>query len=88
MALSAPLTADHRLHALAATLAGQEAVGSGAPVLGTIPSGWRNAPSQLQMQEWDTPQGVVAVGYLFGRDGLIVQLDGNRSRRCSTPPPR
>ncbi len=76
VAMSAPLTADHRLHALAATLAGQEGRREGAPVLGTIPSGWRNAPSQLQMQEWDTPQGVVAVGYLFGRDGLIVQLDG------------
>jgi acetyl/propionyl-CoA carboxylase alpha subunit len=76
VAMSAPLTADHRLHALAATLAGQKGRREGAAVLGTIPSGWRNAPSQLQRQEWDTPQGVVAVGYLFGRDGLIVQLDG------------
>jgi len=75
VALSAPLTADHRLHALAATLAGQEARRQRAPVLGTIPSGWRNAPSQLQIQGWETPQGPVAVGYLFGRDGLIVQLD-------------
>ena len=76
VAMSAPLTADHRLHALAATLAGQQGRREGAAVLGTIPSGWRNAPSQLQIQEWDTPQGVVAVGYLFGRNGLNVQLDG------------
>jgi acetyl/propionyl-CoA carboxylase alpha subunit len=75
-ALSAPLTADHRLHALAATLAGQQARRDQTPVLGTIPSGWRNAPSQLQLQTWDTPQGSVAVGYHFGRDGLIVELDG------------
>jgi acetyl/propionyl-CoA carboxylase alpha subunit len=74
-ALTAPLAADHRLHAVAATLAGQAGRRVGAHVLQTIPSGWRNAPSQLQLQEWAAPGEAVTVGYRFTRDGLLIEID-------------
>jgi acetyl/propionyl-CoA carboxylase alpha subunit len=76
-ALSAPLTGDHRRHAVAATLAGQAGRRAGAGVLQSIPSGWRNAPSQLQVQEWAAPGESVTVGYRFTRDGLTVEIDGS-----------
>ncbi len=75
--LSAPLTQDHRLHALAASMAGQAARRRNAPVLGSIPSGWRNAPSQLNVQAWESPAGRIEIGYRFGRDGLIAEIDGS-----------
>jgi acetyl/propionyl-CoA carboxylase alpha subunit len=74
--LSAPLTSDHRLHALAATMAGQAGRRQAAPVLGSIPSGWRNAPSQLNHQGWRSPSGVIEIGYRFDRNGLTVEIDG------------
>ena len=76
-ALSAPLTDDHRVHALAATLAGQAARRRHAIVLGTLPSGWRNAPSQLHTQDWESATGVIRIGYRFSRDGLEVEIDGS-----------
>jgi acetyl/propionyl-CoA carboxylase alpha subunit len=86
-ALAAPLTDDHRLHAVAATLAGQAGRRAATPVLRTIPSGWRNAPSQLQIQEWAAPGTSVTVGYRFGRDGLVIEVDGiemtARLHRCT-----
>ena len=75
--LSSPLTDDHRLHALAAAMAGQAGRRHTAVVLASIPSGWRNAPSQLNIQEWDSPSGVIRIGYRFDRDGLIVEIDGS-----------
>ena len=75
--LSSPLNDDHRLHALAAAMSAQEERRRRAVVLETIPSGWRNAPSQLNIQEWDSPSGVIRIGYRFDRDGLIVEIDGS-----------
>ena len=75
--LSSPLTDDHRLHALAAAMAGQEGRRRTASVLRSIPSGWRNAPSQLNIQEWESPSGVIRIGYRFDRDGLTVEIDGS-----------
>ena len=57
VALSAPLGEDPAVHAFAATLADQARRRSRAAVQSTIPSGWRNAASQLQLQDWETSVG-------------------------------
>jgi len=75
-ALAAPLGEDHQLHALAATLADQAARRAAATTQRSIPSGWRNAASQLQIQDWETPDGPLTVGYRFERGALLVELDG------------
>ncbi len=49
-------------------------------MLPTIPSGWRNAPSQLNIQDWKTPAGTARIGYRFTRDGLLVEIDGRPVR--------
>jgi len=64
-----------RLHATAAALAAQAARRAAAPVQTTIPSGWRNNPSQLQRVEVDGEEGVLAVGYRFGRGGALEALE-------------
>jgi propionyl-CoA carboxylase alpha chain len=56
------------LEAVAAALAAQAARRAGA----TLPSGWRNNPSQLQRTEFEG----VSVGYRLHRDGLEVEVDG------------
>jgi propionyl-CoA carboxylase alpha chain len=56
------------LNAVAAALAGQAARRAGQ----TLPSGWRNNPSQLQRTEFEG----ASVGYRLGRDGLRVEVDG------------
>ena len=69
-----------RLHAAAAALAAQAARRAAATVLATIPSGWRNNPSQLQRVELDGEDGVLAVGYRFGRGGALeaLEVDGEQ----------
>jgi propionyl-CoA carboxylase alpha chain len=64
-----------RLHAAAAALAAQAARRAAATVQATIPSGWRNNPSQLQRAELDGEDGVLAVGYRFGRAGALEALE-------------
>jgi acetyl/propionyl-CoA carboxylase alpha subunit len=64
-----------RLHAAAAPLAAQAARRAGATVQPTIPSGWRNNPSQLQRVDFDDDEGVLAVGYRFGRAGALEALE-------------
>jgi propionyl-CoA carboxylase alpha chain len=64
-----------RLHAAAAALAAQAARRAAATVQPTIPSGWRNNPSQLQRVELDGEDGVLAVGYRFGRAGALEALE-------------
>jgi hypothetical protein len=46
------------LHALAAALAGQAARRASAPVLGGVPSGWRNVPAGPQHAEFRHEDGV------------------------------
>lgn len=76
--LGAPLADpdSERLHALAAALAGQAAQVAEMPVLRTIPSGWRNSPSQLQNFTFVGESGPIAVGYRFDRNGLQVCVGG------------
>jgi propionyl-CoA carboxylase alpha chain len=61
--------------ALAAALSGQASRRAAAPVLGTLPTGWRNAPSQLQVQGFDAGGDTVRVGYRLGRSPRF-ELDG------------
>ena len=56
------------LNAVAAALAGQAARRAGA----TLPSGWRNNPSQLQRADFEG----ISVGYRLARGGLEVEVDG------------
>ncbi len=73
-ALSAPL-ADHdarRLSALAAALADAEVNRAQARVLGGLPSGWRNVPSQPQHKVYTVGDETFDVGYRLTRSGLLV----------------
>jgi acetyl/propionyl-CoA carboxylase alpha subunit len=84
-----------RLHAAAAALAAQARRRAAATAYPTIPSGWRNNPSQLQrvdLQPAPGQGGVVSVGYAFDRTGALatLEVDGDplvaRLRRCAPDP--
>jgi propionyl-CoA carboxylase alpha chain len=75
--LSEPL-ADREtvtLSALAAALADAEQNRVTARVLGRLPSGWRNVPSQPQRKSYLAGDDQVDIGYRLTRDGL--QADGH-----------
>jgi acetyl/propionyl-CoA carboxylase alpha subunit len=77
--LGAPLPdqTEVRLAAVAAALAAQADRRLRTPLLGSIPSGWRNSPSQLQEATFETESGLVTVGYRFeARGGITVGIDG------------
>ncbi|HWD42590.1 MAG TPA: biotin carboxylase N-terminal domain-containing protein [Actinomycetota bacterium] len=86
--------ATTRLHAAAAALAAQAERRAAASVCATIPSGWRNNPSQLQRADLRPVRGeVVPVGYRFDRAGALASLEvsGNplvapRLWRCAPDP--
>ncbi|MFI1995088.1 biotin carboxylase N-terminal domain-containing protein [Actinoplanes sp. NPDC020271] len=61
-----------RLSCLASALAGAADRRAGAPVLGTLPSGWRNVPSGSQTAVYDGPTGPVEVGYRMNRHGELA----------------
>ncbi|HEY0717769.1 MAG TPA: biotin carboxylase N-terminal domain-containing protein [Streptosporangiaceae bacterium] len=63
-------------HVLAVALAEQARRRRAAPVLATLPSGWRNNPSAPQRAAFDLGGQVIEVGYEFGRDGLRAEVDG------------
>ena len=67
-----PLTL--RLHAVAAALAAQASRRVAAPVLPTLPSGWRNNPSALQEIDYDCGERRIRVGY--ATDPFTVTVDG------------
>jgi propionyl-CoA carboxylase alpha chain len=69
--LTAPLAdgAAAELSALAAALAGAAARQRDAPVLGGLPLGWRNVPSQPQRVQYAGHD----VGYRLDRSGLVVE---------------
>ena len=64
------------VHLLAVTLAGQAWRREQAPVLATLPSGWRNNPSAPQRVSWELDGQAAEVSYRFGRDGLQAEVDG------------
>jgi propionyl-CoA carboxylase alpha chain len=61
-----------RLACLAAALAGAAARRAAAPVLASLPSGWRNLPSAPQRVDFATPAGPVRVTYRLDRAGALV----------------
>jgi propionyl-CoA carboxylase alpha chain len=73
--LAAPLAGPEEveLAALAAALATAAARRREARVLGELPSGWRNVPSQFQRTAFEVGGETVAVGYRFARDGVLVE---------------
>ncbi|HSJ33927.1 MAG TPA: biotin carboxylase N-terminal domain-containing protein [Acidimicrobiia bacterium] len=81
-ALSAPLVdADgERRAAVAAALAAQVRHRHQARALGTLPSGWRNVPSQPQRIDFAGSHGEIEVGYSFDRSGRLT-VDGYDNAR-------
>jgi len=68
---------ERRVATAAAALALQAATRAGATVQATLPSGWRNSPSQDQAIEFADGPDTVVVVYRFGRDGLAhLAVDG------------
>ena len=66
-----------RRHALAAALAGQAARRATAPVLRTIPSGWRNVPSEDQHVTFETSDGAqLDVRYRCTGTALTATVNG------------
>jgi propionyl-CoA carboxylase alpha chain len=61
-----------RLSCLAATLAGSARRRAAAPVLGSLPSGWRNVPSGWQTTVHQGPAGPVEVGYRLDRTASLA----------------
>ena len=80
--LGAPLAGvdARRRHALAAALAAQAGRRLAAPVLGAMPSGWRNNPSGLQETTFtfSAAGADITVGYRFDRTGALAEavVDG------------
>lgn len=75
--LGAPLPAadDVAEMALAAALAGHAERRAESRVLATVPSGWRNNPTDPQVVLFDVPDGTLSVGYRFDRNGATVVVD-------------
>ncbi len=74
--LGAPLTgvAEGGLHALAAALADQATRRAAATVLGAVPTGWRNNPSQMQEVSYQRGADRIDVGYRMGRGGIEAHI--------------
>ncbi len=68
--------------ALAASLAAQARRREEAPVLRTLPSGWRNNPSQPQRMAYRHVDAEVVVQYERLRDGSFAYAVGERSGRA------
>lgn len=76
--LSAPLADGEtvRMSAIAAALADAAHNRASAPVLGSLPSGWRNLASGYQAKAYrDADGGEHRVEYRFGRTGLLLADD-------------
>jgi acetyl/propionyl-CoA carboxylase alpha subunit len=72
--LASPLSAEtRRLHAAAAALAESAERRRTAPILGSLPSGWRNNPSQLQEIAFEGEGGRVEIAYAWRGDGLVLR---------------
>jgi propionyl-CoA carboxylase alpha chain len=63
-------------HAVAAALAGQAANRAAAPVLRSLPSGWRGVVGPARRVRYADGDATVEVAYRLGRDGLQVSVDG------------
>jgi propionyl-CoA carboxylase alpha chain len=66
--------AGERASAAAAALALAAEARRRAPVLGTLPSGWRNNPSAFQEAAFSGREGRLDVAYRWGRDGVELRV--------------
>ena len=76
--LAAPLAEGEEWEAMlaAASLAGQAERRAQAPVLASVPSGYRNNPSQLNSDRYRCGEREVKVGYRITEGAVTVELDG------------
>ena len=65
-------------HAAVAALAAQATARATAPVLGSLPTGFRNLPTQPQRRDFGFDDEIIAVTYRFTGDGLELTVDGKR----------
>ncbi len=72
-----PTESEERLAAVAAALSAQAGRRESAQVLSTIPSGWRNNPSELQVVDLHGARGEIRVGYSLS-GGVVVEVDSER----------
>ena len=77
---------QRRRAAVAAALAAQTERHREAPVLGTIPSGWRNVVSQSQIVRFASGDAEIEVGYRFSRSGAL-SVDGFDTARLISADP-
>ncbi|MFM1730341.1 biotin carboxylase N-terminal domain-containing protein [Prescottella soli] len=85
--LARPLADENaeRLSALAAAVADAAANRAAAPVLGALPSGWRNLPSQPQSKRYNGIHGDHDIRYLLTRSGLRAEDFDDVALVSSTP---
>jgi propionyl-CoA carboxylase alpha chain len=67
-----PSPGELRTAAIGAALAGQAATRAAAPVLATLPSGWRNSVMPPERAEYRHGEDTVAVSYARQRDGRFA----------------
>jgi propionyl-CoA carboxylase alpha chain len=75
-AAAAPGAGPARVHALAAALARQARHRAGAPVLGTLPSGWRNVSSAPQRVTFTAAGEPYEVAYRIRGDQVTAEVNG------------
>jgi len=89
--LAGPLGGDEaeRWHAVAAALALQAEHRRDAAVLRSVPSGWRNVPSQPQRLSFEGHAGPIVVEYQFARQELQLRINGQQVSdvRCESATP-
>jgi acetyl/propionyl-CoA carboxylase alpha subunit len=76
-AAAAPGAAAARVHALAAALARQAGNRAGAPVLGTLPSGWRNVSSAPQRVTFTAAGEPYEVAYRIRGEQVTAEINGD-----------
>ena len=76
--MSTPLPGGDPSHVVAATIAAQAGRRAAAPVLASIPSGWRNAPSQLLSQDWDADGARIEVGYRLRGNAADFEINDDQ----------
>jgi propionyl-CoA carboxylase alpha chain len=75
-AAAVPGAGPARVHALAAALARQARHRAGAPVLGTLPSGWRNVSSAPQRVTFTAAGEPYEVAYRIRGDQVTAEVNG------------
>ncbi|WP_433781540.1 biotin carboxylase N-terminal domain-containing protein [Actinomycetospora sp. CA-101289] len=70
------VSAGERVRAAAAAIAFQAEHRREAPVLGGLPSGWRNVGGPPQIVGFEVGERTLEVAYAFRRSGLEVAVDG------------